>query len=100
MQMHNPPHPGAVLRDISEGLVQGKLADQLGVTRQTLSRILNGHASITAAMALRLAKVFPNSPPELWLKLQMQYDLWQARNAAKPVQSVPRRRSARSSVAA
>lgn len=78
MRMHNPAHPGEVLRDISEGRHQGNIAARLGITRQTLSRIMNGHASITAPMALRLAKEFPASTPELWLKLQMQYDLWQA----------------------
>lgn len=77
--MHNPPHPGEVLRDLGEGMKQGEMAGQLGVTRQTLSRILNGHAGITASMALRLHRLFPNSTPENWLKLQMNYDLWHAR---------------------
>ena len=91
MKMHNPAHPGEVLRDISEGRHQGEIAARLGVTRQTLSRILNGHASITAPMALRLAKEFPASTPELWLKLQMQYDLWQAMQAV-PVPRLKARR--------
>ncbi|WP_419804841.1 HigA family addiction module antitoxin [Terriglobus sp.] len=100
MHLHNPSHPGEVLRDISQGLVQADLASRLGVTRQTLSRILNGHASVTASMALRLSKAFPNSTPEMWLKLQMQYDLWQARYAAKPIRSASRRKATRTAVAA
>jgi addiction module HigA family antidote len=81
MQMHRPPHPGEVIREL--GLVPLKLsvtdaARALGVTRKALSELLNGRAGVSPAMALRLAKAFDTSP-EMWLNLQQQYDLWRAR---------------------
>ena len=79
--MHDPPHPGEILRaDYLEplGLSVTAAASALGVTRKTLSAVLNERAGISPAMAYRLAKAFDTSP-ELWSNLQMQYDLWQAR---------------------
>lgn len=76
MKMYNPAHPGKVLRDVISEFKIAEVAQKLGVTRVTLSRILNGKASITAEMALRLSKLLPNSTPEFWLRLQSQYDLW------------------------
>ncbi len=79
--MHNPPHPGEILRaDYLEplGLTVTATASALGVTRKTLSAILNERAGISPTMAYRLAKACDTSP-ELWSNLQMQYDLWQAR---------------------
>ncbi len=79
--MHDPPHPGEILRaDYLEplGLSVTAAAGALGVTRKTLSAVLNERAGISPAMAYRLAKAFDTSP-ELWSNLQMQYDLWQAR---------------------
>ena len=58
-------------------------ATRLGVTRAHLSRILNGHAGVSAAMSLRLS-VALGSSPEFWLKMQMQHDLWQAQKAKQP----------------
>jgi addiction module HigA family antidote len=80
----NPAHPGEVLR---EGLGQMSVAEaarRLGVTRTQLSRILNGHAGISANMALRLSKAMPHTSPEFWLKLQLNYDLWHAKTAKQP----------------
>ena len=79
--MHDPPHPGEILRsDYLEplGLSVTAAASALGVTRKTLSAVLNERAGISPAMAYRLSKAFDTSP-ELWSNLQMQYDLWQAR---------------------
>lgn len=73
-----PSHPGKVLRDIylePLGLGQSEAAENLGVTRKTLSLLLNEHQGISAEMALRLAKAF-NTTPELWLNMQNSYDLW------------------------
>ena len=81
MPMKNPPHPGEIIRDLylePLGLTVTAAATGLGVTRKTLSLLLNGHAGISPEMALRLAKAFGRSP-ESWLQLQMQYDLAQAR---------------------
>lgn len=80
MQMHNPPHPGEVLRELClepMGLSVTEAAEALGVSRKTLSSILNGRAGISPEMAIRLSKAFDTSP-ESWLNQQQQYDLWQA----------------------
>lgn len=79
--MDNPPHPGEILRaDYLEplGLTVTEAAKALGVARKTLSAVLNERAAVSPAMAYRLARAFDTSP-ELWINLQAQYDLWQAR---------------------
>jgi antitoxin HigA-1 len=81
MNMHNPPHPGEVLRDLCLeplGLTVTDAAAALGVSRKTLSSILNGRAGISPEMALRLSIAF-NTTAESWLIQQSQYDLWIAR---------------------
>ena len=83
--MHNPPHPGEIIRELCLeplGLSVTEAADGLGVSRKTLSTILNGRAGISPEMALRLAIAFDTSP-ESWLNQQSQYDLWQTRNNGK-----------------
>jgi addiction module HigA family antidote len=80
MRMHNPPHPGEVLRDLCLeplGLSVTAAATALGVSRKTLSALLNGHAGVSPEMAIRLSIAFDTSA-ESWLAQQMQYDLWQA----------------------
>jgi antitoxin HigA-1 len=77
MRMHNPPHPGRVLREYLGTRTVTDTAKHLGVTRVALSRILNGSAGISADMALKLADALGTSP-ELWIGMQTQYDLWQA----------------------
>ena len=84
MGMHNPPHPGLVLREYLGETSVSTAAANLRVTRVTLSRVLNGKAGISAAMALRLAVALGTSP-ELWINMQSQYDLWRARQAPQPV---------------
>ncbi len=79
----NPAHPGEVLRDYLGEMRIGEAARRLGVTRAHLSRILNGHAGISAPMSLRLAAALDTSA-EFWLKMQLQYDLWQAQRSKKP----------------
>jgi len=82
MLMHNPPHPGRALREfLADGDVTS-FAEKIGVSRTTLSRVLHGHAGISAPMALRLSAAFKTSP-QLWMNLQMQYDLWHAMQAEK-----------------
>ena len=82
MRMFNPPHPGLVLQEFMGDREISSFADQIGIARTTLSRILNGHAGISAPMAVRLSEVLKTSP-ELWLGIQMQYDLWNALQARK-----------------
>jgi len=77
MMMHNPAHPGRILANYVKGRTVKEVAEHLGVTRATLSRVLNEHAAISAEMAIRIGKVF-NTDPELWLRLQVQRDLWEA----------------------
>jgi len=80
MKMHNPPHPGEVLRELCLeplGLSVTRAAEALGVSRKTLSAILNERAGISPEMAIRLSKAFGTSA-ESWLNQQSQYDLWVA----------------------
>jgi addiction module HigA family antidote len=79
----NPAHPGEVLRDYLGEMRVKEAASRLGVTRAHLSRILNGHAGITAAMSLRLSAALGTSP-EFWLRMQIQHDLWRAQRAKQP----------------
>ena len=83
MRMHNPPHPGRVLREYLGTRSVTDTAKHLGVTRVALSRILNGSAGISADMALKLADGLGTSP-ELWIGMQTQYDLWQAAQRRRP----------------
>jgi len=83
MRMHNPPHPGLVLREYLADTPVSVAANHLHVTRVTLSRVLNGKAGISAGMALRLAAALGTSP-ELWLNMQSQYELWQASRRKQP----------------
>ena len=80
MLMHNPPHPGEIIRELCLeplGISVTEAAEGLGVSRKTLSSILNGRAGISPEMAIRLSIAFDTSP-ESWLNQQSQYDLWQA----------------------
>jgi addiction module HigA family antidote len=85
MEMKNPPHPGRILKQEcieALGLSVTETALKLGISRQTLSEIINGKSGITPTMALKLAKAF-NTTPEFWLNMQQKYDLAQARKTAK-----------------
>jgi antitoxin HigA-1 len=81
MPMKNPAHPGRIVRSACLtplGLSVTEGAKVLGVTRQTLTKIVNGKSGISAQMAIRLAKAFGSSA-EIWLRMQAAYDLAQAR---------------------
>jgi len=85
MRMHNPPHPGEILRSLCLeplGLTVTQAAEGLGVSRKTLSAILNGRAGISPEMAVRLSIAFGTSS-ESWLNQQVQYDLWHAEQRRK-----------------
>ncbi len=87
MKMYNPPHPGEVLRELCFeplGLSVTQAAEALGISRKTLSAILNGRAGISPGMAIRLSKAFGTSA-ESWLNQQVQYDLWLAERAMRNV---------------
>lgn len=87
MPMKNPCHPGVVIRDtclngLNLNVTDGAAA--LGVTRTTLSRILNGRAGVSAEMAVRLSKAFGSSAG-FWLRLQLNYDLAQAEKTSSRI---------------
>jgi addiction module HigA family antidote len=93
MGMFNPPHPGALIADILEhghlsiGRSVTEVARHLGVTRATLSRVINGRSAVSAAMALKLEDAF-GVRADLWLSLQLKRDLWVAsRKRRKKVRS-------------
>ena len=80
MLMHNPPHPGTIIKELCLdplGLSVTDAAKALGVSRKTLSCIINGKAGISPEMAVRLSIAFDTSS-ESWVNQQSQYDLWQA----------------------
>ena len=85
MQRHNPPHPGEILRGLCLeplGLSVTDAAKALGVSRKTLSAVLNGRAGISPEMAVRLSIAF-DTTAESWLNQQIQYDLWLAEKNRK-----------------
>src|SRR5574342_938233 len=91
MAMKNPPHPGEIIRDLCLApleLTVTQAAQGLGVTRKTLSQLLNGSAGISPEMAVRLSKAFGRSP-ESWLALQSQYDLAQISRNVKKIKIKP-----------
>jgi addiction module HigA family antidote len=85
MRMHNPPHPGEIIKTACLeplGLSVTQAAKGLGVSRKTLSAILNGRAGISPEMAVRLSMAFATSA-ETWLNAQMQHDLWHVEQQRK-----------------
>jgi len=80
MLMHNPPHPGEIIKELCLeplGISVTDAADALGVSRKTLSAILNGRAGVSPEMAVRLSIAFDTSA-QSWLNQQSQYELWHA----------------------
>src|SRR5882762_5756533 len=85
MRMHNPPHPGEIIRQLCLeplGMTVTNAARALGVSRKTLSALLNGRAGISPEMAVRLSIAFGTSS-ESWMNQQAQYDLWHAEKRRK-----------------
>jgi addiction module HigA family antidote len=86
--MHNPPHPGEIIRELCLdplGFSVSDAARALRVSRKTLSEILNGRAGISPEMAIRLAIAFKTTP-ESWMAQQAQYDLWKASKKRKALE--------------
>ena len=84
MPIHDPPHPGEVVREecvVPLGLSISEAAKGLGVSTQTLSDLVDEKESVSVEMAIRFSKAFGSSP-ETWLGMQMAYDIWQAREFA------------------
>jgi len=82
MAIHNPAHPGEILRELiiePLELTIIDVAEHLNVSRKTLSKVLNGRGSVTPQMALRLELAFKKPSADHWLRLQNAYDLWGSR---------------------
>lgn len=80
MLMYNPAHPGKILRRYTDstGLSITEIAEKIFISRKNLSMILNGHAGISPEMAWKLSAAF-GTTPQFWINLQVNYDLWQAK---------------------
>lgn len=92
MSMHNPAHPGEILKDLVLEPLKLSVTDaarHLGVSRKTLSKVLNCRGMITPEMALRLELAFGKPNAAHWLRLQSAYDLWQTRQRSAGIQVTP-----------
>ena len=88
--IRHPTHPGFIIKEdylLPLAVSIKDMADTLGVSRKTLSKIINERGAITPDMALRLSRAF-DTTPGFWLNLQKNYDLWQAKTASKEWQKV------------
>ncbi len=91
MVMHKPLHPGLILKDMlidNVGLSITEAAEKLGVTRTTLSRLLNGHASLSPEMALRLSMLLETSI-DVWVNLQAHFDVWKIQQQSNDIHVDP-----------
>ncbi len=83
-KMFDPAHPGEILKEyLPEGVTIGEVAKTLGITRLTLSKILNARSGISASMAIRLGQ-WLGTTPDYWLNMQMQWELAQAKEQYQP----------------
>mgnify|MGYP001026941386 FL=1 len=92
MSMHNPAHPGEILKELviePLGLTITDVADHLSVSRKTLSKVLNGRGSITPEMAVRLELAFKKPSADHWLRLQSAFDLWELRQEPSELHVTP-----------
>jgi antitoxin HigA-1 len=91
MKMYDPPHPGEIIKGLwldPLGASITEAAHAMGISRKTLSKIVNGHGRVTPEIALRLS-ITLGSSPESWLGHQAAYDLWQMAQHGTSVQAVP-----------
>ena len=92
MSMHNPAHPGEILRELVFEPLDLSITDaasHLGASRKTLSKVLNGRGATTPEMALRLEMVFQKPSADHWLRLQNAHDLWKCRQEKSEIHVVP-----------
>ncbi len=85
MSMHNPAHPGAVLKDALESIPMSvtDFAAHIGMSRTNMSRVLNGRAGVTPKLSIKLSQAFGQPSPDIWFKMQGAYDFWQAAHESK-----------------
>jgi antitoxin HigA-1 len=87
MRMYNPPHPGRIVKEAIENIPMSvtAFAAHIGVSRVTLSRVLNQHAGITPEMSIKLSQAFNQDAPDIWFKMQNDHDFWQASQAKRRI---------------
>jgi addiction module HigA family antidote len=80
MEMYNPPHPGRILKEALESvpMTVADFAAHIGVSRVTLSRIVNCHAGFTPEMSLRVSEALGQGSSGIWFRMQNAHDFWQA----------------------
>lgn len=85
MEMFNPPHPGRVLKDVLPEIPMtiSEFAAHIGVSRVTLSRVINGRAGITPEMSIRLSQAFGQPSSDIWFRMQAKHDFWHASRAKR-----------------
>lgn len=86
MRMFNPPHPGRIIKDALPEIPMtvSEFAAHIGVSRVTLSRVINCHAGITPEMSIKLSQAFGQGEPgDIWFKMQNTYDFWKASHAKR-----------------
>lgn len=91
MRMYNPPHPGRIVKDALAAIPMSvtEFAAHIGVSRVTLSRVLNCRAAITPDMSIKLSQAFGQDQPDLWFQMQNDHDFWQAsQTKRKPVRQL------------
>ena len=92
MSMHSPAHPGEILKELviePLELTVTDVSEHLGVSRKTLSKVLNGRGAVTPEMAVRLEIAFKKPSADHWLRLQSAYDLWELRNKQSELHVTP-----------
>ena len=92
MNMHNPAHPGEILKELviePMELTITDVAEHLNISRKTLSKVLNARGSITPEMAIRLELAFKKPSADHWLRLQNAHDLWQVREQQEQLEVQP-----------
>lgn len=85
LQMFDPPHPGEILKEMyltPLNISVTNFAENISVRRATVSSLINGKSSVTPMMAVRLSKALKTTP-DLWLGLQMEYDLWKIKQETR-----------------
>jgi antitoxin HigA-1 len=85
MEMFNPAHPGAILKDAIEGIPMtiSEFAAHIGISRNTLSRILNERAAVTPEMSIRFAEALGQAQTDIWFRIQNTHDFWHAKQAKR-----------------
>jgi|ERR1700723_398420 addiction module HigA family antidote len=79
MRMHNPPHPGGIIKEALEAVPMSvtAFAKHIGVSRVALSRVLNEQAAVTPEMSIRISQAFGQHQDDIWFKVQTDHDFWQ-----------------------